>query len=107
MYPSQLDTQGELHFLDIYNLVNKVQYEYFVFPLDSMHFSYVHYDSQFDFCIQEHIDMHFHSEQDGESDSSFYMHCENYFISPNVLMKNSNVFGETNGYVPTTYLKEV
>ena len=38
--------------------------------------------------------MHFHSEQDEESVSSFYMHYESDFVSPNLLMNNSDVFGE-------------
>ena len=42
MYPSHPDTQGELHFLDICNFMNKVEHEYFVFPLDRIHPSHVH-----------------------------------------------------------------
>lgn len=42
--------------------------------------------------------MCFHSELDEESDSSFYMHYENDFVSPNLLMRNSNVCGEIDGY---------
>ena len=41
--------------------------------------------------------MHFHIEQDEESVSSFYMNYESeedYFVLPNLLMKNSNVFVE-------------
>ena len=95
MYSSHLDTQGELHFLDICNLVNEVEYEHFVFHIDSMYLSYVYDGSKFDVYNQEHVDMQFHSEQDEESNSCFYMHYENGFVSPNLLMRRSNVCGKT------------
>ena len=38
--------------------------------------------------------MHFHSEKDEESVSSFYMRSKSDFVLPNMLMKNSNVLGE-------------
>ena len=40
----QLDTQGELQIHDIYDLLNQVEYEHFVFPIDSMHESIYGYD---------------------------------------------------------------
>ena len=61
-----------------------------------MHKSFGFEDFVFDCHIQRHVDVHFHSEKNGECDSSFYMHYENDFVSPDLLMKNSDVFGETN-----------
>lgn len=98
MYPSHLDTQGELYFLDICNLVNKVEYEYFMFPLDSMHPSYVHDNSQFDFYILENADLQFHNEQGEENMSSFYIHYESdddSFVLPNEVIERSDVLGKT------------
>ena len=94
MYSSHLDTQGELHFLDMCKFVNKVEYEHFVFPLDSMHKSFGFEDFVFDCYIQGHVDMNFHSEKDEERNSSFCMHYKNGFVSPNLLMRRSNVCSE-------------
>ena len=99
MYSSHLDTQGQLHFLYICNLVNEVEYEHFVFHLDSMYPSYVYDGSKFDFYIQEHADMQFHSEQGEESNSIFYTHYESdddNFGLPNEVNENTGVLGETN-----------
>ena len=98
MYPSHSDTQSELHFLDMFNFMNKMEYEHFVFPLDSMHLPYVYDGSQFDFYIQEHDTMKFHSEQGEESVSSFYMHYESddgNFVLPNEVIESTVVLGKT------------
>lgn len=93
-YSSHLGTQGELQIYDEYD---SEEYEHFVFLVDSIHEYFDNGDSQFDFGFQEHVDMHFHSEKDEDSNSSFYMNYENDFVSPNLLMRNSNVFGEIDG----------
>lgn len=95
IYLSHPDTQGELKF-DLRSSLNKVEYEYFVSPLDSMEPSYVYDDSQFDY-IHEHADIQFHSRKSEESMSSFDLHYESdddSFILPNKVIRRSDVLGK-------------
>ena len=93
-----METQGELHFLDICNLVNKAECECFVFPHDSMHLSYVYDGSQFNFDNQEHADFFSHNEHEEEANFDICMHYEaegSYFVLPSVCFQYDDMIGET------------
>ena len=92
-------TQGELKIHDIYDSFNEVEYEQFMFLIDSMHESVSKDEFQFDDGIHEHASFIFHSEQEVEVLPSFYMHYESdddSFVLSNELIANVDVFGEAN-----------
>ena len=97
MYSSYSDTQGELQNFDSCNSLDKREYRSFVFLVDSMHQSNVHESFQFHLYIQEHDNIHFHSENDDEIVFEFYMHYDNdnNFIFPNKVIESADVLGET------------
>ena len=75
--------------------MNEVEYQNFVFPIEGVHDSVSDDQFHIDISRSDHVDSYFHSEQNEESNSSFYMHYENDFISPNLLMRRSDICGET------------
>lgn len=100
MYSSHLVTQGQLQSLGTYNSLIEVEYETFMFLVDSMHQSYVHDGFQFYVSLYEHVDSFSHSEHDVEVDPNWYMYYKSEgsdFVLPNELFQNTNMIGETNG----------
>ena len=60
----------------MYDSFDGVEYEYFVFQMDSMHKLVYKDEFQFDVGIHEHADFLFHNEQEVEVMKSFNMHYE-------------------------------
>ena len=96
---SHTDAQGELQFHDTCDSLNEVEYEAFVFPIDDVHELVDHSQFQFDIIDHEHANLYFHSEEEEEDASSFYMHYENgdsHFVFPNKVIESVDVLGEEN-----------
>lgn len=55
------------------DLFPHVEYDAFIFKIDSMHDSFDEEDFQFESNICEHVDQNFHNEQVLENEVSFYM----------------------------------
>jgi len=66
-----------------------------LFPIEGILESVSDHQFQFNVNSYDQSNLYFHSEKDEESNSGFYMHYENGFVSPNPLMRRSNVCGET------------
>ena len=94
---SYLDAQGELP-SDSFNLLNEVEYQAFVFPVEGVHDSIS--DDQFPLDINsyDNTDSFFYSDQDEEINVDLYMHCEdddNSFFFPNKVIESADVLGKT------------
>lgn len=97
-YSSIPDTQGELQNFDTFNFLNKVEYESFMFLVDSMHHSNVDDNFQNDSNLHEHADLFSHSDHDVEVNTDVCMHYENgesYFIFLSDLFQDANLIDET------------
>ena len=98
-YSLQPETQGELQFFGRCNLVNGVEYEVFVFPIN-VHESLLDFDSQFSLCNYDHADDLTHNEHDVEVKADVCMHYENEGVNsifPSVLFQNANMIGRFDG----------
>ena len=75
-----------------------VEYDAFIFKVDSMHESLNEEEFQFQSDIFEHADPNFHNEQVVESKASFCMHYEGEgvdFIFPTGVFQDVNLIGKT------------